>query len=398
MKKVSNILPVFVLNCGSSSIKFMIRDVANGKVYLTGVADAIGSKKASLHYCHAGADKQQQSIRGDFADAMRLVLEVVRQSDKAKALIGVGHRVVHGGEYFSASVVIDSEVTDRIRACIKLAPLHNPANLMGIEQAQAVFPQLTHVAVFDTAFHHSLPAHAYIYALPYYLYRDHHIRRYGFHGTNHRYVSHVAADLLNKSLEDSHIISAHLGNGCSLAAIAGGKSVDTTMGLTPLEGLVMGTRCGNIDPSIPGLLIAQHGLSPEAVDQLLNHQSGLLGISELSNDMRELSLAVEQGNQQAKLAIDIFCYQLAKQIAAISVALPCIDALVFTGGIGENAAVIRHQVIAQLQHLKFKIDPVKNTQTNENSDISAVDSTAILVVKANEEAMIAQDVLSLTGE
>lgn len=398
MTQVSPAL-ILVLNCGSSSIKFTILDACSEKIYLQGLAEAIGQQQAMLHYQFTGECKQQQSVVAqNFAQVMQVILQHIEQSSLANQLLAVGHRVVHGGERFVSAVKIDAAVMRDIADCIQLAPLHNPANLMGIEQAMKAFPKLAQVAVFDTSFHQTLPEKAYLYALPYQLYRQHQIRRYGFHGINHRYISLQAATMLHQPIENLNIISAHLGNGCSLAAIAGGKSVDTTMGLTPLDGLIMGSRCGSIDPSIPGILMTQQGLSVKAVDQLLNRQSGLLGISELSNDMRELSAAAEQGHHQAQLAIDMFCYQLSKQISALSVALPRLDALIFTGGIGENAIHIRQKVLKQLHHLGFIIDEQANQCLDDGGCISAEASPKALVIAANEEWMIAKDTLSLVRD
>jgi acetate kinase len=276
--------------------------------------------------------------------------------------VAVGHRVVHGGEKFTHSCLINDEVKQAINNMSKMAPLHNPAHVAGIESAQAAFPKLPQVAVFDTAFFQTLPKHAYLYALPYALYEQHGIRKYGFHGSSHYFVSQQAAKLLNKNIEDCNLITAHLGNGCSITAIKHGKAVDTSMGFTPLEGLVMGTRCGDVDASVTTFLIEQLAHSAAQVNALMNKQSGLQGFSQLSNDCRTLEQEQAQGNPQAKLALDMFIYRLVKYIGSYLAVVGPLDALVFTGGIGENSSYIRTQTIAQLAHLGLNIDDKLNTQ------------------------------------
>ncbi|MBF0199155.1 MAG: acetate kinase, partial [Planctomycetes bacterium] len=318
----------------------------------------------------------------------------------AKQLLGgieissVGHRVVHGAEKFKSSALINQEMLTQVEACNHLAPLHNPANLLGIKVAKSVFPDIPHVGVFDTAFHQSIPKEAYLYPLPYSLYEEMGVRRYGFHGTSHHYIYREAAKCLNRSIEDTAIISVHLGNGCSATASEDGKSKDTTMGLTPLEGLVMGTRCGDIDPSIHGFLAKEKNMSIEEIDAMLNKKSGLLGISDLSNDMRTLYQAAEEGNERAQLAIDIFVFRLAKSIAALRASITNCQAIVFTGGIGENNFHIRKKTLERLSFLGLTVDEEanKNNGASTQGRISTEDSQlSALVIPTNEELMIAQE-------
>ena len=314
-----------------------------------------------------------------------------------KELLAVGHRVVHGGESFSASSQIDDHVLTAIENCNHLAPLHNPANVLGIRTAQRLFPGLPQVAVFDTAFHQTLPPRAFLYALPYNLYKDHAIRRYGFHGTSHRFVTERAASLLERPPGECAFVSAHLGNGCSACAVLGGKSVDTTMGLTPLEGLVMGTRSGDLDPGLHGHLQEQLGWTLDQITDVLNSKSGLFGLSDLSNDMRELVEAATTGNERAGLAIEVFCYRLAKAIAALFVSLGRVGTLIFTGGIGENAPSIRATVIQQLGLLGFELDPQRNAihGARSNGCINRDGDRIAMVVPTDEELMIARETVAV---
>jgi len=308
----------------------------------------------------------------------------------------VGHRVVHGGEQFSQSVIINKKTLQGINACSPLAPLHNPSNILGIELLQTLFPRLPQVAVFDTAFHQSLPKHVYLYAIPYELYEQYGVRRYGFHGTSHRYVSEQAIQHLGLATTDNQLIIAHLGNGCSATAIVNGRSVDTSMGLTPLEGLVMGTRSGNVDPSLHQFLQDKLGWSLQRITAVLNCESGLLGLSKMSNDMRSLRAAADEGSEAAILAIDVFCFRLARQLAALAASLQRIDALVFTGGIGENSAPVRQRVMEQLAILGFIPDSERNlAHGGQSGMISAEGSTRAMVLATNEELMIARDALKL---
>ncbi|WP_105213543.1 MULTISPECIES: acetate kinase [unclassified Pseudoalteromonas] len=390
---------VLVLNCGSSSLKFAVIDASSGDELLSGLAERLHNDDASLKYKFAGNKEQNALPAGaDHKIAIDTLVTLIHQYDLAKDLIAVGHRVVHGGEQFTGSQLITPDVLDAITQTAQLAPLHNPANLTGIQAAQAAFPELVQVAVFDTAFHQSMPKHAFLYALPYSLYKEHGVRRYGFHGTSHHYVSTQAVEALGLAADNHRLITAHLGNGCSVCAIKNGASVDTSMGLTPLEGVVMGTRSGDIDPGLFDFLTSQLGYSVAEVNTMLNQQSGLLGISELSNDCRTIEEAYLEGHEQATLALDIFCYRLAKQIAAYLVPLNGLDALIFTGGIGENSDIIRAKVLAHLSFLGWQIDEQRNlaARFGKSGVITSVNSPlTAMVVPTNEEWMICQDAARL---
>ncbi|NQT51290.1 acetate kinase, partial [bacterium] len=357
-------MKILVINCGSSSIKYQLFDMADETLLAKGVVERIGEERSAvthtagdhtLSYEEPIADHEQT-----FAHIRRALLHpthgVLASPDEIDA---IGHRVVHGGEGFTGSVRIDDDVVGALEQYSHLAPLHNPPNLVGIRCANRAFPGKPNVGVFDTAFHESMPAHAYTYALPYELYAEQRIRRYGFHGTSHRFVAARAAEMLGVPLDEFHGITCHLGNGCSMAAVADGKSVDTTMGLTPLEGLVMGTRCGDIDPAIVLHLARSHGLSLDEIDRLLNKKSGLLGLSGLSNDVRTL-LDAAPSNPRARLALDVFCYRVRKYIGAYLAALGRAHAVVFTGGIGENAWPIRRQILEGLGNLGIELDAEAN--------------------------------------
>jgi acetate kinase len=365
-------------------------DTETGAALFTATAESLGSADARLRITEP-ADAPAPPLRGtDHAAALEAMLEALRALPGLWAGLGaVGHRVVHGAERFTGSQLLDDEVLAAVEDCSRLAPLHNPANLLGIRVARAALPHLPHVAVFDTAFHQTMPEQAYRYAVPEEWYRRYGVRRYGFHGTSHRFVTARAAELLERPLADLELISAHLGNGCSATAVSGGRSVDTTMGMTPLEGLVMGTRSGDLDPAIVLHLQEREGLTAAELSRSLNGASGLLGLSGLSNDMRAL-LAAEDSNPRARLAIDVFCHRLAKHLAALSTSLTRLDALIFTGGIGEHAAPVRARVAARLTGLGVRLDPVRNAagETFIQADDSPV---AILVVPTNEELLIARD-------
>lgn len=389
---------VLVINCGSSSLKFALLELPEAREIVTGLAERLLSDDASLMFKDSAGNKTTEPLSERYGQshqaAFDCLLDNVKKHGYLKEPIkAVGHRVVHGAEVFSEAVIIDSQVIQEIDKNSRLAPLHNPANLIGIEAAQAAFPDVPHVAVFDTAFHQSMPAHAYTYSIPYELYEEQGVRRYGFHGTSHQYVSTQASILLDLPLDDSAIVTAHLGNGCSTTAVLNGKSIDTSMGMTPLEGLVMGTRCGDIDPSLHEFLGNNLGYSSADITAMLNKESGLLGVSGVSNDMRELRTAINAGNQRAKLAVDLFCYRLAKNIAGYAVAMGRIDALVFTGGIGENDRDVRAQVLQQLALLGFELDANNNADNGKNSHgvITTKESTIAVVINTNEELMIARD-------
>lgn len=388
---------VLVINSGSSSLKFSLFQPLSGEEIVTGLVECIGEEVAQLSWSYQGEKIREELKQVSHRQALQAVMAVLHQHQLLKDLAAVGHRVVHGGEYFYDSVLIDDDVLKKIRACNHLAPLHNPANTLGIEVMKELFPGLPQVAVFDTAFHQSMPKSAYIYALPYELYEKYGVRRYGFHGTSHKYVSGEAVKRLGLDPNNSGIITAHLGNGCSAAAIKNGLSIDTTMGMTPLEGLVMGTRCGDIDPSLPEFLSSEMNVSIRDITDILNKKSGLLGISGLSNDMRTLCEAAQKGCERSGLAIDVFCYRLAKNICSLAMPLGSVDALVFTGGIGENARIIREKVIRQLSILGFVLDHERNESNGKESNgvISQDTSTVAIVINTAEEWVIAQDTARL---
>lgn len=391
---------VLVLNCGSSSVKFALIDPHSGALDLSGIGEALGRDEPSVSWKYCG-DKRSTTLPAEAGhnEVIRVLVDDILSEypDLLGNLTAIGHRVVHGGEKFSHSVLIDDAVINTIHDCVALAPLHNPAALEGIEAARRAFPDLPQVAVFDTAFHQSMPRHAFIYALPYELYRDHGIRRYGMHGTSHRFVTERAAELLNLPVNEVNIISAHLGNGASITAVLNGRSVDTSMGLTPLEGLVMGTRSGDVDPGLLMHLGSHLDYRLKEINDLLNKKSGLLGISELSNDCRALEQAAAEGHDGAQLALDIFCYRLAKYIASYHGVLPQVDALVFTGGIGENSSLVREKVLRQLAGLGYALDEARNqrARAGEEGPISTEQSAVTLVIPTNEEWVIARDAASL---
>ncbi|WP_133407433.1 acetate kinase [Parashewanella tropica] len=391
---------VLVLNCGSSSLKFAVMDAQTGDDKISGLAECFGLEDSRIKWKSQG-EKHQANLGAFTAhrEAIEFIVNDIlgKQPELAEQIQAIGHRIVHGGEKFTHSVIIDDQVLKGIEECVSLAPLHNPAHLIGIRAAQASFPSLPQVAVFDTAFHQTMPEEAFIYALPYKLYREHAVRRYGMHGTSHLFVSREAAKALGKDLNDTNVICAHLGNGASVTAVKGGKSVDTSMGLTPLEGLVMGTRCGDLDPSIIYHLVNQLGYTLEEVNNLLNKQSGLLGISELTNDCRGIEDGFAEGHKGATLALEIFCYRLAKYIASYTVPLGRLDAIIFTGGIGENSSLIREKVLNLLSIFNFTVDDERNQSARFGNEgiITADDSPVAMVIPTNEEWVIAQDSIKL---
>ncbi|OIQ46448.1 MAG: acetate kinase [Gammaproteobacteria bacterium MedPE] len=392
---------VFVLNCGSSSLKFSLIDSQSHDEVLSGLGDALGSDAPLIKYKYQG-NKQTIDLPASATHqiAVDTIVTLLADLSLTDAVIAVGHRVVHGGELFTQSVVITDHVLSQLEQLSKLAPLHNPANIIGIKAASQAFPSLKQIAVFDTAFHQTMPEKAYIYALPRLLYKDHGIRRYGFHGTSHLYITQQAAAILDKPQDDINIISAHLGNGASVTAIKSGKSVDTSMGLTPLEGLVMGTRCGDLDPAISQYMIDQLDYTNEQVNDIFNKKSGLLGLSDISNDCRIVEERAEKGDALCKLAIDVFCYRLAKYIASYTVPLGRLDALVFTGGIGENSDMIRTKVIEQLTIFGFEVDAQANLSARfgKGGKITTTNSPIAMVIPTNEELVIALDAISLIEE
>lgn len=387
---------VLVINCGSSSLKYALIDAESGESPLSGLAERLGQGGQGNFKAKFNGQKRDLVLEpATHEEAMRVLVDLISELGLTDSVRAVGHRIVHGGEYFAESVLIDDGVRDKILECAKLAPLHNPAHVVGIDAARKCFGHLSQVAVFDTAFHQKMPEKAFLYALPKEFYKDYHLRRYGFHGTSYRYIASQLPTLLAK--EKPKAVVCHLGNGGSLAAIDGDHSVDTTMGVTPLEGIVHGTRTGDIDPAIPCLLISQFGYSADEVNDILWKKSGLLGISGISNDCRSLEEEMEKGNQDAILAMEIYCYRLAKNIAAQMVALGGCDALVFTGGIGENSEFVRARCVAQLAFLGFSLDEEKNKSVlfGKTGIISQEGSKAVWVVPTNEELMIARDTMAL---
>jgi acetate kinase len=400
-------MKVLVLNCGSSSLKFQLIETdeamareGRDRTLAKGLVEDAGGT-AVLHYEAEGKKPVRDAI-GAFQHRTAVEKALAVMTDPATGVLphkeeigAVGHRVVHGGERFQSSVLIDDEVIEGIEANIALAPLHNPANLQGYNAAKAVLPDAPQVAVFDTAFHQTMPESAFLYALPYSLYQRFGIRRFGFHGTSHRFVSGRLASLLGREPDDPYLrlITCHLGNGCSVCAVRGGKSVDTSMGFTPLEGLVMGTRCGDLDPAALLFIMGREEIGAAEASALMNKHSGLLGLSGLSHDMRALLEAEEKGNERARLAIDVFCYRLRKYIGAYVAALGGVDAIAFAGGIGENAPAVRERTLQGLDALGLALDPARNAEAKgQEEEISPEGAKPrVFVVPTNEELMIARD-------
>ncbi|MBZ5488185.1 acetate kinase [Halomonas aquamarina] len=383
-------VPVLIINCGSSSIKYALIDTDPDAPRLAGIAERLGSVDACLKGKTSTGKRFEQALpNADHTQALSAILEHL----EGRTPGAIGHRIVHGGEKFTQAALIDESVVSAIEATAALAPLHNPANLAGIAATQKVFPDLPQVAVFDTAFHQSLSPTAYRYALPESLYAEHGIRRYGFHGTSHAFVSQRAATLSARGA--GGWLTAHLGNGCSTCAVWNNQSQDTSMGLTPLEGLVMGTRSGDVDPGLHAHLHRQLGWSLDKIDDVLNKQSGLLGLSGLTNDMREVEEAAEQGHEGATLALDVFCYRIAKSLAALSCALPTLDGVIFTGGIGENSPIVRRRVIDLLPHFGFALNDMRNDAMIRGQE-GKLDSDnhagpEVWVIPTDEEGRIAME-------
>jgi acetate kinase len=393
---------IFVVNCGSSSIKYQLFDMATESVLARGLLERVGSGQSRLHHSFDSRKMEQAVAAPDHSAGLQIILRTLLDAEHGvlksiDEIDGVGHRVVHGGEEMTASARIDGRVLAAIRHNAELAPLHNPPNLMGIEAASAAMPRVPQVAVFDTAFLSTLPPTAYRYAVPGEWYARHRVRRYGFHGTSHRYVTARAAELLGKSPSAVNLITVHLGNGCSMTAVAGGQAVDHSMGMTPLEGLVMGTRSGDLDPAIV-LYMLGRGLTQAQLDAALNKNSGLLGLSGVSNDMRDLLASADGGNAGARLAFDVFVYRLVKYIGAYYTILPGLDAVALTGGIGENSVPTRAAILKGLARLGVKPDPARNEKTVRGAAgrITTDDSpTPVWIVPTNEELMIARDTLAI---
>ncbi|MCL2136595.1 MAG: acetate kinase [Coriobacteriia bacterium] len=392
---------ILVINAGSSSLKYQLVDKETRQIVDKGLCEKVGLEGSFLQHGLGDNEKIDYLEMPDHHAAIQSVLDALL--DQAEGVIGnldeivaVGHRVVHGGEYFSESVVITDEVIARITECVPLAPLHNPPALMGIQACIDLMPEAVQVAVFDTAFHQTMPKKAYMYPLPYELYESLSIRRYGFHGTSHRYVSERAAAILAKDPRELKLITCHLGNGCSIAAIDGGRSVDTSMGLTPLEGLMMGTRSGSVDPAILPFIMKAEGLTADEVESMMNRKSGLLGISGLSSDMRDVLAAAEEGNERAQLAIDMYAYIIKGYIGRYSFTLGGADAVVMTAGVGERSAIMREMIFAGLEKLGLVLDNDRNQTGSGEREIST-DSSAvkILVIPTDEEGVIVSDVLDI---
>ena len=393
---------VLVLNSGSSSIKYQFIDTSEKIALAKGVVERIGMTGAILnHTRHDGNNVRIVAEILDHSMAIEYVLAVMLSKnhgviDDKSDIDAVGHRVVHGGESFSGSVLMTDEVMKVLQENIELAPLHNPPNIKGIQAVTRIMPETKQCAIFDTAFHIKMPPRAYLYGIPYELYKRHKIRRYGFHGTSHRYVSEIAASMLGKPITELRIVTAHLGNGCSMAAVDKGISVDTSMGFTPLEGLLMGTRAGDIDPSVILYIMGKEGLSLSEAGVLLNKHSGLIGISGESSDMREIESAVADGNKRAKFAFDVFTYRIKKYVGAYAAAMGGIDALVFTGGIGENSALVRSAVCSGLEFLGIEIDDEKNS-AKQNELSKEGSKVHVLRIPTNEELVIAMDTAEIVS-
>jgi acetate kinase len=398
-------MKILVLNCGSSSIKYQLIDTEKEIVMAKGLVERIGMSSAVL--THTPHGKEKVRIVGEILDhtiAIEYVIAVLMSpthgvlKDKNE-IDAVGHRVVHGGETFSGSVLITDRVVKALVDNIELAPLHNPPNIKGIEAAKAHLPNTPQCGVFDTSFHSTMPEHAYLYGIPYELYKRYKIRKYGFHGTSHRFVSQKAAQMLGKPIEELKIITAHLGNGSSMAAINGGKSIDTTMGFTPLEGLIMGTRCGDMDPSVILYIMSKEGLNMSEANTLMNKHSGLIGLSGDSSDMREIESGVMEGDKRAKRAFDAFTYRIKKYVGSYIAALGGCDALVFTGGIGENSPMVRNAVCSNMEFLGIKLDEERNLNVKGECEVSSDDSKVkVLRIPTNEELVIALDTEQIVKE
>ena len=392
-------MKILVVNCGSSSLKYQLIDMEGERVLAKGLCERIG---IDGHFKHSGKSELDRNTEmKSHSDAIRLVLEALVNKeygvlDSISEVSAIGHRVVHGGEYFSKSVIITEKVKNAIDECCYLAPLHNPPNLMGINACEELMPGIPQVAVFDTAFHQTMPPKAYMYAIPYELYEKYKIRRYGFHGTSHKYVAQRAALLLQKPLEELKLISCHLGNGASVCAIKNGESVDTSMGLTPLAGLAMGTRSGNLDPAVISFIAEKENLSIKEVENILNKESGVLGLSGVSSDFRDIKEAEMKGNKRAAIALELFHYRVAKTIGGYAAAMNGVNAVIFTAGLGENSSDSRAAICEYLGYLGLNVDEQKNNTRGKETDFTTQDSKVrALIIPTNEELMIARDTSAL---
>ena len=393
---------VLVVNCGSSSLKYQLIDSSTEKVLAVGLCERIGIDGSTLKHTPAGGEKVEiVSPMENHEVAIKMVLEALVDSEHGvisslSEIKAVGHRVVHGGEKFASSVVITDEVMKAIEECNDLAPLHNPANLIGINACKALMPGVPMVAVFDTAFHQTMPKEAYMYGLPYEYYDKYKVRRYGFHGTSHSFVSKRTIALTGLDENNSKVIVCHLGNGSSISAVLNGKSVDTSMGLTPLEGLIMGTRSGDLDPAIIDFIAKKENLSLDEMNTVLNKKSGVLGVSGISSDFRDLVVSSQEGNERAKLALDMFAYRVAKYVGSYAAAMNGVDAITFTAGVGENNGLIRDMILDRLTFLGITVDEEKNAIRGEEVIISTPDSKVkVCVIPTNEELAIARETVAL---
>ncbi|HEX3027855.1 MAG TPA: acetate kinase [Clostridia bacterium] len=391
-------MKILVINAGSSSLKFQLIDMDGEKLLVKGNCDRIGIDNSVMKYEKTGCDEiVRLKEMKNHNDAIEAVIEALIDKEigvisSMSEISGVGHRVLHGGEKFHNPEKINLKVMDAVRECIPLGPLHNPANIMGIEGCQKAMPDTPMVAVFDTGFHQTMPKHAYMYPLPYDVYKKYSIRKYGFHGTSHKYIGNRTAEFLDRSPVGLKIVSCHLGNGASICAIKDGVCVDTSMGLTPLDGLEMGTRCGTIDPAVVTFLMKKENMTPDEMDTYMNKKSGVLGVSGVSSDFRDLSAAAKEGNERAKLAIDIFCYRVKTFIGSYAAAMNGVDAIVFTGGIGENDSNVRKQCLEGLEFLGVHFDEEKNKIRGKELEISLPDAKVkTLIIPTNEELAIARD-------
>ncbi len=393
---------VFVVNCGSSSIKYQLINMDGEKVMAKGLIERIGMEGSTLKHTPAG--KYTIDLKEDIPDhvvGIKMAIKALTSSDYGvikdmSEIDAVGHRVVHGGERFTDSVLITGEVLNGIKACSEIAPLHNPPNLYGIEACMNIMKGIPQVAVFDTAFHQTMPKVAYLYGLPYEMYVKYGLRRYGFHGTSHKYVAQRAAELMGEHMSDLRIITCHLGNGASITAIKYGKSIDTSMGYTPLEGLIMGTRSGEIDPAIIPFLMEKENMTAQQIDDYLNRRSGILGISGLSSDFRDLESAANRGDDRSQLAIDVFAYKVKKYIGGYVAAMGGVDAIVFTAGLGENSPFMRDKICNGLEYLGTRVDPELNKVRGQEKEISVRRARVkIFVIPTNEELVIARDTYNI---
>ncbi len=396
-------MKILVINAGSSSLKYQLIDMDSMNVMAKGLCERIGIADSKLTHKNVakGIEKEFKKDMKDHSDAISMVIDALVCAEcgvisAMSEIDAVGHRVVHGSEIFADSRIIDEKVMEALQECSPLAPLHNPANLIGIEACQKLMPGVPQIAVFDTAFHQTMPKKAFMYALPYEYYEKYKIRKFGFHGTSHRFVSAEAAKMLGKPIEDLKIITCHLGNGSSVSAVDGGKCVDTSMGFTPLDGVVMGTRTGFMDPAVVTFIMENEGMSAKEVDALMNKKSGVFGVSGVSSDFRDLAKAASEGNDRAQLALDMFCYSVKKLIGSYAASMGGVDAVVFTAGVGENDAYCRKEIVDGLSFMGIKIDEEANKQRGKALDISANDATVkTLVIPTNEELMIALDTKQL---